>query len=137
MFTSSSRSAGSNDFSALYRRTGVETQVLAATPHHLVALLFDGLLESVARARGAIEQRDLITKGEAIGRAVRIVEEGLKAALDMQAGGKLAGDLRDLYDYLTLRLTQANLRNDPAPLDECRALVLPLQQAWAEIRPAA
>jgi flagellar protein FliS len=45
--------------------------------------------------------------------------------------------LRRLYAYLVLRLTQANLRNDDDALDECRGLVLPLQQAWASIAPQA
>jgi flagellar protein FliS len=51
-------------------------------------------------------------KGRAIGRAVRIVDEGLRAGLNLEAGGRLASDLHELYGYLNLRLTQANLRND-------------------------
>jgi flagellar protein FliS len=64
---------------------------------------------------------------------VRIVEDGLRGGLDLQAGGTLARDLDDLYAYLALRLTQANLRNDEAALDECLRLMQPLQQAWAAI----
>jgi flagellar protein FliS len=75
-------------------------------------------------------------KGAALSRAVRIVEEGLRAGLDLNAGGSLARDLDDLYLYLTRRLTMANLRDDEAALDECRRLVLPLQEAWAAIGPS-
>jgi flagellar protein FliS len=74
-------------------------------------------------------------KGLALGRAVRIVEEGLRAGLDLRGGGPLARDLDDLYRYLTRRLTLANLRDDEAAIDECRRLVLPLQEAWAAIGP--
>ena len=80
-------------------------------------------------------QTDL--KGQALGRAVRIVEEGLRAGLDLNAGGQLARDLDELYTYLCMRLTLANLRNDEAGLDECQRLVLPLQQAWQAIAPGA
>ena len=75
----------------------------------------------------------LEAKGLAIGRAVRIVEEGLRAGLNLRAGGTLARDLDELYSYLAMRLTLANVRNDEAALDECQRLVLPLQQAWLAI----
>jgi flagellar secretion chaperone FliS len=117
----------------MYSRVGVETSVSDASPHKLVALLFDGFFESVARAKAALAAGQIETKGQEIGRAVRIVEEGLKASLDLKAGGNLAGDLAELYAYVTLRLTQANLRNDMAALDECRALMQPLHQAWGSI----
>jgi flagellar protein FliS len=47
----------------------------------------------------------------------------------------LAADLAALYAYITLRLTQANLRNDVAALDECLALMQPVREAWASIAP--
>lgn len=120
----------------LYQQVGVESQLGGASPHHLVAMLFEGWMEAVAQARGAIRNGDALAKGQAIGRAVRIVEEGLRAGLDLNAGGRLAQDLNDLYGYLTLRLTQANLRSDEQALDECTRLLKPLQDAWAAIGPA-
>jgi len=119
--------------SAAYRQVGVETAVAGASPHHLVQMLFDGLIESIAQATGAIRQGHVDAKGRAIGRAVRIVDEGLKASLDMDGGGRLAADLTELYAYVTLRLTQANLRNDTRLLDECLALIQPLREAWGSI----
>jgi flagellar secretion chaperone FliS len=117
----------------LYRQVGVESQLAVASPHALVAMLFDGFMEAIAIARGAMREGETEPKGRAIGRAVRIVEEGLRGGLDLKAGGQLARDLDELYAYLTLRLTQANLRNDETALDECQRLVLPLQQAWTSI----
>lgn len=122
---------------SMYQQVGLETSLSGATPHALVAMLFDGWMESVALARGAIRSRDIATKGQAITRAVRIIDEGLRAGLDLRAGGALARDLHDLYGYLTMRLTVANLRNDEEALDECQRLMRPLQEAWAAIAPAA
>lgn len=119
----------------LYSRVGVETGVADATPHRLVGMLFDGFFESIARAQAALAAGHAETKGREIGRAARIVEEGLKAGLDLRAGGALAQDLADLYAYVAVRLTQANLHNDAAALDECKRLVLPLAQAWQSIAP--
>lgn len=120
----------------LYQQVGLETRLSAATPHQLVALLFDGFMEALAQARGGLRSGNQSTKGAAIGRAVRILDEGLRAGLDLQAGGSLARDLDDLYGYLTRRLTLANLRNDESALDECQRLMRPLQEAWAAIGPS-
>ena len=131
--TYTSRSARGSQRSEFYQQVGVETRLSGASPHQLVAMLFDGWFEAVAQARGGMRSKDLVAKGQAIGRAVRIIDEGLRAGLDLQAGGTLARDLHDLYGYLTLRLTVANLRNDESALDECLRLMRPLQEAWASI----
>lgn len=123
--------------SSLYREVGVASALGGASPHRLVAMLFDGLLESIAQARGALAAGDVARKGSEIGRAVRIVDEGLKGALNASGGGALAADLDELYRYVSLRLTQANLRNDDAALRECQALVQPLADAWTAIAPQA
>jgi flagellar protein FliS len=119
----------------LYSNVGVETGVGDASPHQLVAMLFDGFFESIAHAQSAIAAGQIEAKGRAIGRAARIVEEGLKAALDLQAGGNLAADLAQLYAYIGMRLTHANLKSDSAALDECKALMQPLREAWTSIAP--
>ncbi len=129
--------AGPAAYGQMYRRMAVETELVDATPHRLVAMLFDGLVDAIVTARSAMVQRDVAAKGAAIGRAVRIIEEGLKAGLNLSAGGGLAADLQELYAYLTLRLTQANLHNDDAKLDECKRLVSTLRDAWQSIAPAA
>jgi flagellar protein FliS len=113
----------------------VETSVNTASAHKLIELLFNGFIESVTLARGAMRNRQIEVKGKAIGRAARIVEEGLKAGLDMEAGGKLAEDLYALYAYVAVRLTFANLHNDESALDECIALINPLREAWISIGP--
>jgi flagellar protein FliS len=122
---------------AAYVRTGLDARVAEADPHALVAMLFDGLFESLAQARGAMRSGDILAKGRAIGRAVGIVDEGLRAALDLRAGGTLARDLHDLYAYITARLTHANLKNDEGALEECAALMTPVREAWASIRTQA
>ena len=61
----------------------------------------------------------------------------LKATLDLDGGGKLAADLSALYGYVALRMTQANLNNDSAALDECVRLMEPVRSAWVAIGPDA
>jgi flagellar protein FliS len=122
-------------FANAYRRIGVETGVSSASAHRLVEMLFDGFVEAVNQAIGAMRERKIEPKGRAIMRAVRILEEGLKAGLNMEEGGKLAEDLSALYAYVAVRLTYANLKNDAGALEECLRLINPLREAWASIGP--
>ena len=116
-------------YKQVYAATGVDS----ATPHGLIGMLFDALVGALAEARGALRGGQIAAKGKAIAQALRIVDEGLCAALNEAEGGALAADLRDLYGYITLRLTHANLHNDEAALDECVRLIEPLRSAWAGI----
>lgn len=118
-----------------YRQVSVETSIGSASPYRLVDMLFDGYMEALAQARGAMQLKQIEAKGKAISRAARIVDEGLKAGLNLTDGGNLAADLRDLYEYVSMRLVLANVRNDENILDECVRLIEPLRQAWKDIRP--
>jgi flagellar protein FliS len=136
-FSAARPSGRSAPYAQMYSRVGVETDIAQASPHKLVAMLFDGYFESIVRAKAALAAGDTALKGAEIGRAARIVDEGLKAGLDLSAGGSLAADLSDLYAYVTQRLTHANLKNDVAALDECRNLLQPLREAWLSIESQA
>ena len=137
MFNAATPSAfgRSYGFANAYARVGVETSVNAASAHKLIELLFNGFMDAIVLARGAMRAQQIEAKGKAIGRAAKIVEEGLKAGLNLQAGGRLAEDLNSLYAYVGVRLLQANLRNDEEALDECVRLIGPLRDAWIAIGP--
>lgn len=117
-----------------YKRVAAETSVQAADPHQLVQLLFDALFQSISNARGAMQRRDIPAKGAAIAKAIRIIEEGLKAGLNLEQGGDIAANLRQLYEYSVFRLTQANLKNDATILTEVVSLIEPVAEAWKRVK---
>lgn len=125
--------ARSKPLSRLYQQVDIDSQVLTASPHRLVTMLYDGLLEALNRARGALQRNDIPAKAEAISRAARIVDEGLKAGIVNPGGSELASNLHALYVYVSMRLTYANVRNDDAALQECIRLIAPLREAWVTI----
>jgi flagellar protein FliS len=131
--TAAPRSPTSAFTASAYRQVSVQTGVDGATPHQLVLMLLDGFQDSIAQARGAMRSGQLETKCRAIGRAVRIVEEGLRASLNLEAGGSLAADLDALYRYVGVQLTKANGSNDIAALEECARLLEPVRAAWIAI----
>jgi len=133
MFASAIARNTAGSSSAAYRQIGVETAATTASPHQLVTMLFDGFRDAVSQARGAMAAGRVEDKGVAIGRALRIVDEGLRAGLNLEAGGSIATDLQALYTYVMLRLTHANIHNDDAALAECVNLIEPVRTAWIAI----
>jgi flagellar protein FliS len=117
----------------VYAQVGVETGVAAADPHKLILMLFDGTHAAICAARLAISRNDIAAKAAAISKAIAIIDGGLKASLDIKAGGVLAERLAGLYDYMLNRLLAANLRNDTELLDEVNRLIDELRGAWAQI----
>jgi len=118
-----------------YQSVAVQTAVGSADPHRMTLLLYDGAIEAIRLGRAHLEARRVAAKCNAIGKALRIVAEGLKPSVDRAAGGELADRLIYLYDYITMRLLQANLRNDSNALEEATKLLTDLRSAWAQIAP--
>ncbi len=113
-----------------YRNSGVLAEANGgADPHRLVQMLFEGALERVAVARGAMQGGNVPVKVERIARAIDILD-GLRTHLDLEQGGEIAANLEELYDYMQRRLTEANLRNDVAMLDEVAGLLREVKAGW-------
>lgn len=112
-----------------YKQVGTHVNADSADPHQLIVMLFDGALERIAIAKGAIERNDIEEKGNKIGRVIAIVD-GLRASLDKDNGGEIAENLDNLYDYLQRRLLEANLNNDLGILAEVAGLLKEIRTAW-------
>ncbi|MBX9818645.1 MAG: flagellar export chaperone FliS [Burkholderiaceae bacterium] len=118
-----------------YQRIRVETSMHTIDQHQLVSLLYEGVLNAIATARGAMARSDVATKCNAISKAIRILEEGLSTSLDKVDGGDLAQNLSDLYEYCVRRLVLANARNDDAAMQEVMGLVEAIATSWTAIKP--
>lgn len=126
-----------NQFGAsAYAQVGVQTGVVGASPHRLIAMLFEGAREAIASARMNLGAGHTAKKGVAISRAIDIISGGLQQGLNPVAGGELAARLSSLYDYMSTRLLQANLNNDEALLIEVDGLLATLEDGWRQIDPA-
>jgi flagellar protein FliS len=115
-----------------YGEVKVSTGVSKSNNVELIQMLFDGLIESLATARGHIQHNNISEKSKAISRASRIVL-GLQGALDFDKGGDLANNLNELYNYITRRLLHVNARNDLAALDEIHGLMTEIRGAWETV----
>jgi flagellar protein FliS len=130
-----------NTGASAYGKIAAETGAMSASPHQLITMLFDGAKTAITMARHHMACKDIVAKGNAISKAINIVDNGLKSSLDAEAGGpavaEMVADLSVFYDYVVQRLMYANLRNDPTLLDEADRLLDTIGSAWREIDPRA
>lgn len=118
---------------AAYGRVSVESNVLSASPHQLISMLFDGAQAAIKAAKLHMQNGNMAEKGKAISKALDIVNSGLLAALDKEKGGELVERLEGLYGYVGSLLLKANLHNDEQKLDEAATLLENIGSAWKEI----
>ena len=124
---------GSQSGAGAYAKVGVETGVVAASPHSLVVMLFEGAMVAVASALQHMQAGNIEAKGAAISKAIMIIDSGLRASLNKEAGGGLALNLDALYEYMSRRLVIANLKNQQAILEEVHQLLKGLKGSWEAI----
>jgi flagellar protein FliS len=124
---------------AQYRSVRSHGLVAAASPARLVQIMFEQILEHLATAQGCMARIDnnmplneVITKGKALGKAIRLIDQ-LNNTLDMERGQKIAANLRALYVYMLARLTLANVTNDSNIVAEVAALILKVKSGWDQI----
>ncbi len=116
-----------------YQQVGLESAVMNASPHELIVMLFDGALSALVRARLFLESGQIAQKGETLSKAIAIIDNGLKAGLNMEVESELPGNLAALYDYMVRRLLYANLRNDIDAIFEVEGLLNNIADAWKQI----
>ncbi|MBB6094209.1 flagellar protein FliS [Povalibacter uvarum] len=117
---------------AAYQSAAAHGGVAASDPHRLIVMLMDGALERIATARGCMQRGETAEKARLLNRSVQIVAE-LRGSLDLSAGGQIAANLSELYDYMSRRLLSALANNQVELLDEVSKLLNDIRSAWVAI----
>lgn len=111
-----------------YKEVAITTQ----SRGRLVVMLYDGAIKFLKLAINELNDGDMTEKGIYINKAIAIIDE-LNAVLDMEAGGDVAVNLRKLYMFMTRHLSSANIKKDPAMINEVIKLLDELNQGWKAI----
>lgn len=112
-----------------YQQVNTIGSTEGASPHRLIQLLMQGFLQRVAEAKGAMQRKDVPSKGMAISKAINIVA-GLQASLNKEVPNSLPQQLDSLYDYMQRRLLEANLKSSETALDEVADLMRKIKEGW-------
>lgn len=118
-----------------YGQMAINTQVATADAHGLIEMLFDAVDDQIAIALGALDSGDAQRRGQAVNKAVLLLQEGLRGGLDLDKGGELAQRLDALYEHCALRLAEAHAKRDRAAFEEVRSLLRTVADGWKNIRP--
>lgn len=112
-----------------YQQVDLDAQAAAATPHQLVIMLIDGLLDEIERIRGHINAGRLAEKGIGITKCMNILI-GLTSALDEENGGEIAKNLSQLYDFCQTELYTASIHNELTHLDNVVQIMSNIREGW-------
>lgn len=115
-----------------YQQVVNQTATVCDNPHRLVTLLLEGAVDRLALAKGHTAQGVIHEKDRHI-RSVMAIVDGLRMNLNREAGGGIAENLDQLYDYMNRRLLEANLKNDLSMMDEVIALLNEIKSGWVAI----
>jgi flagellar protein FliS len=124
-----------NDSYDSYRSVDLEARAASASSYELVLILFDGLLDELARARGHIEHKRYQQKGVSLEKCLNILN-GLSSALDYEQGGEVVQGLARLYDYCIYRLSDISVTLSLEGLDEVVQLLGILREGWEGVNAA-
>ena len=126
----------SNKGAAQYRAVRSHGLVADASPTRLVQIMFEHILTNLATAQGCMARiednlplSEVTQKLAAMRKAIQLIGQ-LNVTLDLERGGKIAENLRALYEYMLVRLTQANAYNDTRIVGEVSNLVREIKTGW-------
>ena len=71
-----------------YKKTNLEAELSVADPHRVIQMMYEGLIERLSQAKGAIMRHDYEYKADRISKAVGIIN-GLQSALDNRSNPEL------------------------------------------------
>ncbi len=129
MFLSSGYGAAAH---GRYQMVDVDSQVEGASPHKLIAILFEELTKAI----------DILLAAQRVGNRAKVIDKqarassiliALETSLDFRNGGEVAVNLAQVYRE-SRRLVQLGARgNDAAPIDQARHMIGEISEAWTQI----
>lgn len=115
-----------------YQQLSRESGIASADNHQVIFMLLQGLLDSVAVAKGCILRKDIEGKAKAINRSINITS-GLIDGINHKVYPEIGENFDNLYRYVQIRLNDASLEQSVEPLDEITTLITPIKDAWLNI----
>lgn len=115
-----------------YKKTDLDAEMSVADPHRITQMLYEGLIDRLSQAKGAIERKDFKLKAEKISKALGIVN-GLQMSLDPNVDKNLYDPINNLYEHIKFLLNEASTGLEIEPIDRAIALITPVKEAWDNI----
>lgn len=105
-------------------------KILTASPAELTLMLYDGAIKFCNIAVKAIEEKDIEKAHTNIVKAEKIIQE-FQATLNNKY--TVAEDFNNVYNYLSDRLLEANMKKDKEILEEVLKHLRTMRDTWKEV----
>ncbi len=115
-----------------YQSMNHQSSLLAADPHRVILMLMQGLIDTLAVAKGCLQRKDFEGKSKSLNKAIGIIG-GLQDGIDMSHSPEIGDNFYQLYDYMIRRLGEASADQSGVQIDEVVSLITPIKEAWENI----
>ncbi|AWI03670.1 flagellar export chaperone FliS [Clostridium drakei] len=102
-----------------------------SSKEQMLLMLVEASVKFAKIGRQAILDKNISKSHENIVKCQNIFYE-LMVTLDVDAGGEWAKNLMRVYDFITRRLTDANIKKDAAIMDEILPVIEQIKDMWEE-----
>ncbi len=109
-----------------YRQNSVNT----ATPGELTLMLYNGAIKFMKLAKKGMEDENIELKNTNLIKAQKIVQE-LMVTLD--TSHDVGKSMMTMYDYMNRRLIEANIKNDPAIVEDVEGHMVEFRDTWKQV----
>lgn len=110
----------------VYKQQAVQT----ASPGELTLMLYNGCLKQIRLAQLAIEEFNIENRHASISKAEAIIRELM---VTLRTDSEVGSNMMRLYEYISHKLTEANIKNDRAALVEAETYVLEFRDTWKQV----
>lgn len=114
-----------NPYLQQYKKNQIET----ATPEEILILLYDAAINNLNKAKVALENNDNELFRYNMLNCKNIILEFMNS-LDMEAGGKFADTLYNLYRYYHKILVKSEVTQNTQGIDEVLRHLISLRETW-------
>lgn len=113
---------------------GLKSEVSSASPHQLIAILFEVALLAIVVANQNIQSGNVAEKDAVISKTILLIDSDLRGSLNMNNNGDLAKNLNALpYSFMTQQLLRTKPHNNLTIQDKVYQLLVDLKSAWNAI----
>ena len=109
-------------------------KIMTASPAELTLMLYEGAIKFAHLAIAGMETNDIEKAHTNIIKVERIIEE-FQSTLDHKY--PVAKDFDEVYNYLMMRLREANLKKDKEIMEEVLKHLRTMRDTWKEVMKTA
>ena len=117
----------------LYANNDAETGVDALNSGQLIVLIYERVFDNLKLGKHALENGQHGV--EVFTKAHDLIQQGLLACLDFNAGAEVAQNLGAIYEWSLREIINARVSHSPEKVQEILDVLTPLYEAWISLVP--